>query len=576
MSNVVLELRSKGDSGMVEKNDLHQMRNNGKKNILFIVHDNWIGGVELHVKDLIEELYTDYNCFLLFKEEQSLFLTAYITNETVEFIFSLNEDYEHMVYTRAEYEHIIRTILVGFKIDLIHVHHTLGQTLDIFYEAFKCKIPVAVTLHDFYYLCPTINLLDINLKYCKGILEEQRCLHCMHCKLGYTKITLKEWRNEIQKILAAVSRIFVPNKTVKEIYCEYYGDIDEKISVIEHGVVFEKSAYKPNFNGKGYFNIAFIGNITPHKGSNIAHDLIVDNTDTDIRWHIFGGTNDTKVSQLNRDDLNKYGSYDRNKLVDLLDKHNIHLICILSIWPETYSYTLTESMIAGIPVLVSDLGALGDRVHKTGTGWVVRYDDSSREILDKITEIKEDVHSYNKYVDTVKQYKIKSTAEMCKEYREEYELLVENIVIDKQESDFDINTLVMANQNMRHYLITQKLNLSEMLDTLTENEVLTGQQIGIYIFGTGQGGQALIEHVKECGYYGNVKGFFDNSSAKWGSEFMGIPISAPTKEIIQENDFIIIASHSYAHKMKWQLLNMGIPRERAIYPSKLLRSLLAE
>jgi hypothetical protein len=373
-----------------------------------------------------------------------------------------------------------------------------------------------------------------------------------------------------------VSRIFVPNNTVKDIYCEYYSEIGDKISVIEHGVVFEKSAYNPKFDGEESFNIAFIGNLTPHKGSNIVHDLILDNTDTDIRWHIFGGTSDAKLSQLNRDDLHKHGSYDRNKLVDLLYINKIHLICILSIWPETYCYTLTEGIIAGIPVLVSDLGALGDRVHNTGMGWVVKHDASPREILRKITEIKDDVQNYNKHVDTVKQCKVKSTAEMCKEYREEYELLVKNRVIDGQEGDFDINTLVIANQNMTYYLITQKLNLREMLESLKENEGLTGQQIGIYIFGTGQGGQALLEHITECGYYGNIKGFFDNSSGKWGSNFMGIPISAPTKDIIQEYDYVIIASHSYAHKMKWQLINMGVARERAIYPSKLLRSLLAE
>lgn len=548
--------------------------NNAKKNILFVVHDNLIGGVELHVKDMIDELCANYNCFLLFKEEQSLLLTAYSNKETIQFIFHLNEDYGHMVFTIPEYKKVIRDILIGFKIDLVHVHHTLGHTLDIFYEALKYKIPVAITLHDFYYLCPTLNLLDVNLKYCKGTLDEERCLNCLHSKLGSTEKSLKEWRNEIQKILISVSRIFVPNQTVKEIYCEYYNKINQKISVIEHGVVFQKSAYKPKFDGKEALNIAFIGNLNPHKGSIIVQDLILENTDTSIKWHIFGWIGDTMLSQLNRDDLQKHGSYARNELVDLLSTHKIHLICILSILPETYCYTLTESIIAGIPVLVTDLGALGERVQASGTGWIVNYEAPATQILNKINTIKEDLNNYNEHVEAVNQCVIKNTHEMCDEYRKEYELLFKNNMIFKVDSQFDEQSIFIANRNMKHYLISQQLNLRDMLELLKENEDFDGQQIGVYIFGTGQGGQVLIEHSKSCDCYNNIKGFFDNNSMIWGKNLMNIPVFEPRKSMIQRQDIVIIASQSYADKMKLQLLNMGIPRDKIVYPGNLLRSLI--
>ncbi len=556
---------------------LHQMWDNGKKKILFVMHDNCVGGVELHVKDMIDGLCANYNCFLLYKEEQSLLLTVYTANDTGNFIFHLTEDCTHMLFTVPEYKKVIRDILIGFNIDLVHVHHTLGHTLDVFYEAFRLNIPVVITLHDFYYLCPTINLLDIDLNYCKGVLDDERCSNCLNMKLGKIEKTLREWRNEIQQILIGVSKIFVPNKTVKEIYCEYYQGIDAKISVIEHGIALEKSGYKPRADKKEYFNIAFIGNVFPHKGSNIIYDLITHNAESDIRWHIFGWTGgDAKLSQLSRNDLHKHGSYDRNKLVDLLCANNIHLICILSIWPETYCYTLTESICAGIPVLVSDLGALGDRVQDSGTGWIVKYNSSADQILAVIKKIKDDLNKYNYYIETVSKYNIKSVNEMCYEYHTEYEALLNNRVVNRYESEFDAEAILLANRDIKHYLITQKKNIREMFESLRENESLTRQPIGIYIFGTGQGGQVLVEHIRECDYYDNIKGFFDNNSTKWGTSFLSIPVLEPKEDVIRRQDIVIIASQNYAAQMRRQLIKMGIPRDKIIYPGELLRCLLKD
>ena len=39
--------------------------------------------------------------------------------------------------------------------------------------------------------------------------------------------------------------------------------------------------------------------------------------------------------------------------------------------PESFSYTLSEVWSAGIPVIVPDHGALGDRVERDGGGWLL-------------------------------------------------------------------------------------------------------------------------------------------------------------------------------------------------------------
>jgi len=42
----------------------------------------------------------------------------------------------------------------------------------------------------------------------------------------------------------------------------------------------------------------------------------------------------------------------------------------LSIWPETWCHTLTELWAVGLPVVGFNTGAVGERLQKTGAGWL--------------------------------------------------------------------------------------------------------------------------------------------------------------------------------------------------------------
>lgn len=137
----------------------------------------------------------------------------------------------------------------------------------------------------------------------------------------------------------------------------------------------------------------------------------------------------------------------------------------------------------------------------------------------------------------------------------------------------EVNPFEKTNED----ILLQKVTILDTLNKIRAYEYLDEQQIGIYIFGTGRGGQVLIEHIKQIDSGNNqgyiVKGFFDNNSKKWGTSFMGLPVFKPTIDNIQQ-DYIIIASCSYASIMKQQLLDMGITEKKVIVSKRLLQLLL--
>ncbi len=75
-----------------------------------------------------------------------------------------------------------------------------------------------------------------------------------------------------------------------------------------------------------------------------------------------------------------------------------HMGLLLSIVPETFSYTLSEMWAAGIPVLATRLGAFGDRIRDGQNGWLEPIDAAS--ILARLKEIDNDRAGLARYFPT--------------------------------------------------------------------------------------------------------------------------------------------------------------------------------
>ena len=66
-----------------------------------------------------------------------------------------------------------------------------------------------------------------------------------------------------------------------------------------------------------------------------------------------------------------HGGYDRKDFPRIVDSLSPDVGLVLSIWPETYCHTLTELWMCKVPVIGTNLGAVGDRLRKCGGGWVI-------------------------------------------------------------------------------------------------------------------------------------------------------------------------------------------------------------
>jgi hypothetical protein len=112
---------------------------------------------------------------------------------------------------------------------------------------------------------------------------------------------------------------------------------------------------------------------------------------------------------------------------------------MLSQWPETYSYTLSETWAAGIPVIVSPYGALAERVRDTKAGIVLR-DLNVRELVDTVRHLDNSASSYETLIQNVSRITHRTVSEMANDYWRLYESLWQNVPAEMtaQETNFQL------------------------------------------------------------------------------------------------------------------------------------------
>lgn len=402
---------------------------NGKYNILFVVQADFrqdaadhVGGTQLHVKDLTDGLKYKYNIFVLARNQEYINLTEYIDDEIFSFRFFAGEKPIYQQIHNEKMREIYAAVVDGFHIDLIHVHHVLGLSHEIYYVARERGIPIINTLHDYYMICPTIKLLNLEEKVCWDEKNVGICAACLEkqMKIAEGLSYIDFWRKENRKVLGWCTSIIVPSNSAKTIISSYYPELKENIQVIEHGLDINGVENNTPEKKKGeVFRVAFIGGLNVAKGSEYAYQMIK-NGDKKIQWYVFGKVGDDHLRTLEQKNLTKYGAYERDELPELLKNNQIDLVCILPIWPETFCYTLSEALLCKIPVLVTDMGALGERIKKMQVGWRIPYEAGCEAALEVIDQIKDRGEPYRKTCETLLSVRMRTVHNMVVDYEELY------------------------------------------------------------------------------------------------------------------------------------------------------------
>ena len=401
-----------------------------KNNILYVVHDGYGGTGETN-KDLMSFIQSGYECYLLTCDGIAAQLWFY-RNGKLEQIKKFHiERWDIRKFNVDKMQELYFNILHNFNISIVHIRHLVSHSLDLPRVASLMGIPIVLSLHDFYFICPSIHLVNGDDVYCDGICDacQSACVRSygwVSTDVPDLRNFVQQWRNAVQKYVLPYCNVFVTtHKYVKDLFCRVYPNLSESdFRVIEHGRNFEdvdksKEYTQTHKNGQP-IKILLLGGINFIKGGGFISEIKRLDKGNLIEFHFLGNQSGKWSDGV------QYGPYKRDDLPKFVEKIKPSFAGIFSIWPETYCHTLTEVWACGIPVFVSDIGVIKERTVEHDAGWVIDHTNPT-EAYQKILEIAGNAVEYQRVKRNVESVQIRSVREMGADYSGVYHNLLQYI-----------------------------------------------------------------------------------------------------------------------------------------------------
>jgi glycosyltransferase involved in cell wall biosynthesis len=321
-------------------------------------------------------------------------------------------------YRNLDIEKLFQRYLAEIRPDIVHFQHCFGLSAGLPSVVRAKGIPCVLTLHDYWYICPTTRLLTRDLTLCDGPHHGADCRQCLgvtvqvstflhriplypqirdaviphglqrkllaqlegvrptetHATDGIPKAFV-ERVDFMRGVLNSASRLLVPSSFCRHVYVDF-GVRDGLIQVLPEGLELERWQHIPPRTASPALRFGYIGGLSAHKGVDVLLQAFRELPQRDIQLRVFGaGAPGEPFEKRLRDGaagdarIHFHGRYRNQDLPGLLAE--IDVIVIPSRWHETFSIVTREALLAGAAVIAADVGAIPEVIVNNENGLLV-------------------------------------------------------------------------------------------------------------------------------------------------------------------------------------------------------------
>ena len=264
-------------------------------------------------------------------------------------------------------------ITVSTLIDFDNILRLLSSIIEYKQNHTGCVITYLV--HDFHCICPNCNLF-VNGQYCSVNCSKYRCSN-------FQKFSgsIDDWRNIWGAFFSNIDEIRCFSNSSRDIIAEVYESAKDRITVVPHDLSYCKNT-KINGVNQLPLHIGVVGTVFgPPKGKQVVSNII-DKFGNSIRITLIGSPW-WRFPNFKRK-VNCLGPYKRDKLQSIIEKKGISFVLFPSLWPETFSYLVSELIMMDIPLACFNLGAQAEKVKNYDRGIVVDNELELWALLDEL------------------------------------------------------------------------------------------------------------------------------------------------------------------------------------------------
>ena len=346
----------------------------GRPVILLISHGLG-GGVQRQINDLVRQT-----------GEHALFLSLTGAERGVELGAPQLPDYVPVMFDPNRLDELA-VLLRSAGVGRVHLHHTIGLDLDIRGLIHRLGVPFDLTVHDYFPICPQVNLLPFfDGAYCQEP-GGAGCDSCIADRPSHGARDITSWRRERSWMFLEADRVICPTEDVRRRLSRY--GFAGRAVVAPHQPVAAGPwpVMLPSLRKGQKLRVALLGVLAGQKGLP-AVTAVADSPDASQLDLRLIGYPENKLPEAVASRLKVHGQYAEDELPDLLQKAAPHVAWFPAQWPETYSYTLSAAIAAGLPIVASAIGAFPERLKGRPLTWLVDPDATAAEWLRVFREVR--------------------------------------------------------------------------------------------------------------------------------------------------------------------------------------------
>jgi glycosyltransferase involved in cell wall biosynthesis len=273
---------------------------------------------------------------------------------------------------RPRLQRICDAVLKAERIDVLHVHHWALLTTGIVRGARAAGVAVVATLHDMWATCPRFFRRPPAGVQCPPAAGREPCVGCVRLALSHldeaaVRTGLAARDAEVRAELQAARHLTVPSEACRLGIVRHL-PWSGRVEVVPHGLLEPVGDHEPEPRGSGRVRIGTFGNLVEEKGVMLLVWACRGIPDAEL--HLHGPFLEAEFERRVREKAAEFGV----QLIchgpyDASGPHParaIDLAVFPSLCAETYGLVVEEALARGVPVVVSDRGALSERIGNGG------------------------------------------------------------------------------------------------------------------------------------------------------------------------------------------------------------------
>lgn len=352
------------------------------RNILVVTHRRG-GGTDQFIAEETTRLKAQNESVYLMRPGEAGTESVQISHEEVAEVPSL----EQVPFIGDGQE--ISDILAELEIVEIHIHQLVDfgvRATDIFGKIVdRTGAILVVNVHDYYPVCPRINLVNRSGIYC-GEPDKNGCRTCLRANgssIGAPDIV--QWRLQWDRLLARADTVNFPSMDVMRRFWRYYPTANN-FNFVPHETVTLPPPRHRNIERRP-LRIGVIGAIGKIKGFDVLLRCakLARKLQLPVTFVVIGHTADDR--QARRLGIEVTGPYTNREVDRLIQDADLDLIFLPSTWPETFSYTLSIALRTGLPVAAFEIGAIAERLRETDRGIYLPLEEAGlpTKLIERLT-----------------------------------------------------------------------------------------------------------------------------------------------------------------------------------------------